>query len=209
MGDGYVYVVGRGEQGDPVKIGWSGTPEGRVKQLQTGSPHVLRLLDTHPGPEELENFLHEEFAPSRLHGEWFLIEGAVPEISKAVARWDGRTKRGGRHRSGMFSLEYTLAMLEKDSGITGDDFRVFVYCGAKTQGKGSATVNEIAEHLGLTHQGVRRIARKLADVGILLIEDVEGRTIRYRTSPHVVTGLAREGVAYPLPNLPGRSGSGE
>lgn len=204
MSNGFVYVVGRGEQGDPVKIGWSGTPEKRLKELQTGSPHLLRLLDRHPGPDDLETFLHDRFAPLRLHGEWFLIEDAVSRIAEAVRSWDGREAAAFKYRPGTFSLEHTLAMLGGDSGITGDDFRVFVFCGMKTHESGSATVNEIVEHLGLTAPGVRRICKKLADARILLVESVEGRTIRYRTNAHIVGSSLKKRRSHPLPTLPGR-----
>lgn len=204
MSKGFVYVVGRGEPDDPVKIGWSATPEKRLGELQVGSPHVLQLLDKHPGPDDLERFLHDRFAPFRLHGEWFLIENAVQQIAEAVQSWGGREAAAFKYRPGAFSLEHTMAMLGADSGITGDDFRVFLFCGAKTRGRGSVTVNEVVEHLGLTPQGVRRICKKLADAGILLVEDVEGRTIRYRTSAHIIGSSLKERRSHPLPTLPGR-----
>ena len=205
MAEGFVYVVGRGEPDDPVKIGWSGKPEERLAQLQTGSPHVLRLLGTHPGPDDQETFLHDRFAPIRLHGEWFLIEDAVPRIAEAVRSWDGREAAAFKYRPGTFSLELSMAMLGGDSGITGDDFKVFLFCGVKTHESGSTTVNEIVEHLGLTPQGVRRICKKLADARILLVESVEGRTIRYRTSAHIVGSSLKKRRSHPFPTLPGRT----
>ncbi|MGW3152135.1 MarR family transcriptional regulator [Streptomyces sp. NPDC001177] len=117
---------------------------------------------------------------------------------------------GGRH--GQFSFDRVLAMLEKDSGITGDDFRVFFYCGIMTYEKGGATAKEAAEFLGLTPQATRRIAKKLAENKIFLVAEVIGRTIKYKASPHIVSSLtgaeqSEEAAAYHLPTMPGRSGA--
>lgn len=89
MGDGCVYIVGSGKRCDPVKIGWSGTPQGRVKSLQTGAPYALKILSTHPGPRGLETFLHHRFADLRMHGEWFDFgdEDPVARVEGAVQAW--------------------------------------------------------------------------------------------------------------------------
>ena len=115
---------------------------------------------------------------------------------------------GGRF--GQFSFDRVLAMLGKDSGITGDDLRVFFYCGIMTYENGGATAREAAEFLGLTPQATRRIARKLAENKIFLVAEVVGRTIKYRASPHIVSSLtgteqSAEAAAYHLPTLPGRT----
>lgn len=55
-----------------VKIGYtSGSPEKRLKALQTGSPTILRMLAMYPGTVVEERILHERFGDCRLHGEWF------------------------------------------------------------------------------------------------------------------------------------------
>ncbi|WP_184503089.1 MarR family transcriptional regulator [Streptomyces botrytidirepellens] len=117
---------------------------------------------------------------------------------------------GGRH--GQFSFERVKDMLSAESGITGDDFRVFFYCAILTYEKGGATAKEAAEFLGLTPQATRRIAKKLAENRIFLVEEVIGRTKKYRASPHIVSSLtgaeqSEEAAAYHLPTMPGRSGT--
>ena len=90
MGDGYVYVVGSDETGHRVKIGWSDNPERRLGQLQTGAPYVLRLLDKHFGlSRKLEDFLHDEFASLRIHGEWFDFgdRDPLPLVAEAARKW--------------------------------------------------------------------------------------------------------------------------
>ncbi len=55
-----------------VKIGYTGgDPEKRKAELQTGSAAGLNLLFTMPGEMSDEKKLHERFAASRVHGEWF------------------------------------------------------------------------------------------------------------------------------------------
>ncbi|MGJ5756524.1 MarR family transcriptional regulator [Streptomyces puniciscabiei] len=117
---------------------------------------------------------------------------------------------GGRH--GQFSFARVMAMLAKGSGITGDDFRVFFYCGIMTYENGGATAKEAAEFLGLTPQATRRIAKKLAEHKMLLVVEVIGRTIKYRASPHIISALtgreqSEQAAAFHLPTLPGRPGS--
>jgi Meiotically up-regulated gene 113 len=76
----YVYVIGPMNRG-PVKIGISGAPEGRLRELQTGHPEILCVLATFPGGEEHEQALHKFFAPERLQGEWFK---RTPRVRKFI-----------------------------------------------------------------------------------------------------------------------------
>ncbi len=55
----------------PIKIGISGDPAQRLRTLQTGYPHPLRLLAVVVGAAEQEPRYHERFAEHRLAGEWF------------------------------------------------------------------------------------------------------------------------------------------
>jgi hypothetical protein len=57
--------------GGPIKIGHSTSPDGRLTELQVGSPYVLRVVATMRGGIEVERTLHRAFAKDRLHGEWF------------------------------------------------------------------------------------------------------------------------------------------
>lgn len=68
--DSVVYFV-QSTAGGPVKIGWSASPERRVKDLECGSPFPLRILAMIPGNATTEGALHKRFAAHRLRGEWF------------------------------------------------------------------------------------------------------------------------------------------
>lgn len=55
----------------PVKIGSSANPANRIRDIQTASPHELRLLCVAVGSERDEKALHAVFAQERIRGEWF------------------------------------------------------------------------------------------------------------------------------------------
>lgn len=56
-----------------VKIGTTkmGKAHRRQQRLQTGSPHLLRLLGLIVGDRIYEKALHTKFKRWRIHGEWF------------------------------------------------------------------------------------------------------------------------------------------
>lgn len=68
----HLYVVQSYVTG-AVKIGRSSCPERRLDQLQTGSPHRLRLLAVYEGRGDEELAVHRSVARHRLKrdGEWF------------------------------------------------------------------------------------------------------------------------------------------
>jgi Meiotically up-regulated gene 113 len=92
----FVYVI-QGEPGTAIKVGLNmGDVNGRIAQLQTGNPAILRLLEVVPGDRRLEWNFHERLAPSRVHGEWFHGPDVSPFmdylalLSRAmVASYDG------------------------------------------------------------------------------------------------------------------------
>lgn len=56
----------------PIKIGYTdGSINGRIRQLQATSPHVLVALGAHEGSKEDERCLHGKFAKFRVRAEWF------------------------------------------------------------------------------------------------------------------------------------------
>lgn len=67
---GYVYCV---RVGDYYKIGVSGNPEARYKQIKTGSPHkVIEIAKKFfNNPYGVEAGLHEGLKGYRKEGEWF------------------------------------------------------------------------------------------------------------------------------------------
>ena len=82
-----VYFVRQGESG-PIKIGMTALAvlDGRLKQLQTGSPYPLLLLGVIEGGYELEQRLHKQFATYRLEGEWFDAQEDLVRFVSANAR---------------------------------------------------------------------------------------------------------------------------
>lgn len=80
-----IYVI-QAENGY-VKIGSSQMPFVRMDAMQFASPLQLRLIAIFPGDYRDERKLHDKFASSRRHNEWFAADG---EVVKFVAEVWGR-----------------------------------------------------------------------------------------------------------------------
>lgn len=80
---GYVDLYFIGGDTGPIKIGVSGNPAQRLKALQTGYPHALRILALIPEGGMQEITYHAKFAEHRLHGEWFAPH---PDILAEIER---------------------------------------------------------------------------------------------------------------------------
>lgn len=77
---GLVYFVQAGDDG-PIKIGTVKRDiNGRIASLQTGSSERLHLRRAVLGDVYEEKRLHERFAASRLHGEWFMLSDELSEF---------------------------------------------------------------------------------------------------------------------------------
>jgi len=84
IGD-WVYLIQAGDDG-PIKIGTSRDPRKRFVELQTASPYPLRVRAIGAGGRKTERHLHERFAGSRLHGEWFEpVQGIEQIIDRLTA----------------------------------------------------------------------------------------------------------------------------
>lgn len=73
----FVYVISCLTNGDPLcKIGIARSPEKRVNNLSTSSPHPLRLEFTRycENASGLERAAHQHFSDRRRNGEWFAME---------------------------------------------------------------------------------------------------------------------------------------
>jgi len=69
----------------PIKIGCSGMPDDRLREMSQWSPFALRLLATGDGDHKLEACLHRMFKDRRSHGEWFVANYTMLEAISAVA----------------------------------------------------------------------------------------------------------------------------
>lgn len=67
-----VYVI-RAEGTDAVKIGLASDPIARMKQLQIGTPHRLKIIREIAGDRRDEKSFHRHFKKFRQFGEWFLF----------------------------------------------------------------------------------------------------------------------------------------
>jgi len=64
-----------------IKIGISERPSKRLKELQSSSPTLLKLIYFEPGDRKEEVFLHRQFAKNNTNGEWF---NYTPQIKRFV-----------------------------------------------------------------------------------------------------------------------------
>jgi hypothetical protein len=91
-GGRFVYVISCEDTRDPLcKIGIANSPEKRLKQLSTSSPHSLRLELARYSPDAsaVERAAHSHFSESRQNGEWFSLAAteAIRFVNDAI---DGR-----------------------------------------------------------------------------------------------------------------------
>ena len=110
MGAKYIYVIKEEDTTDIVKIGFSGNPEKRLKQLQTGHPRTLELFhkeEVNPAlVKPLERVIHRTLAHKRRNGEWFALtpSDAVFEIQHALMKHGDNDKLAMHLRNGTVIL---------------------------------------------------------------------------------------------------------
>lgn len=84
---GIIYFC-RAEGGGPVKIGYAGDAEKRLRALQTSHHSELRLLNAIEGTLADEREVHRRFAKYRLKGEWFKYTGPVKRYIETLPSLD-------------------------------------------------------------------------------------------------------------------------
>lgn len=86
MKNGWVYFI-ECSATRRIKIGWAIDAENRLTALQTGAPSKLQLLSKVRGTKSDEREMHQQFAATRIIGEWFEPTQELLEfISQATDR---------------------------------------------------------------------------------------------------------------------------
>ena len=90
-----LYVI-QAVNGGPIKIGIADSINERVKQLQTGNPYELNVVDfiDNVSPS-LEARLHKKYKDYRLHGEWF-EDCVLPHVMRDLSNIRAE-RRGGNN----------------------------------------------------------------------------------------------------------------
>lgn len=83
----YIYFIQK-EKGGPVKIGSAANPGQRLGAIQGMNPDPLRLLGVAAGGRGAERRVHESFADSRLHGEWFQPSTRLMKLIDKLPSWE-------------------------------------------------------------------------------------------------------------------------
>lgn len=73
---GFVYYCTDGQS--RVKIGFSGNPRNRCKEMRCFNPDV-KLIAIEAGPVTLEHERHQQFAQDHLTLEWFKLSPAITD----------------------------------------------------------------------------------------------------------------------------------
>ena len=88
----YIYIIGSDKP--PYKIGISKNPELRLKNIQTGHPHRLQILELRETDSKrtklLESVIHKHLDQYRMKGEWFNIplNEAILHVDFALIRYE-------------------------------------------------------------------------------------------------------------------------
>lgn len=78
----------------PIKIGVSGNPQSRLKNLQVGIAEKLTLLATVPGGRFTEAQIQQRLIAHRLHGEWFAPHAEVLRVIENFQTQNGPMEDG-------------------------------------------------------------------------------------------------------------------
>jgi hypothetical protein len=79
-----------------VKIGYARRPQERFTAIKSHSPVAIDLERVAEGGQAEEIALHERFAASRQHGEWFLLGEDVEQFMQTLPKHEWR-HRGWHH----------------------------------------------------------------------------------------------------------------
>jgi hypothetical protein len=88
----YIYIIGG--EAPPYKVGISKDPKRRLKALQTGHPHVLKIHalkeTTVSKVKQLETIIHRNIDNYKTHGEWFDLDldKILLEVEFALIRYE-------------------------------------------------------------------------------------------------------------------------
>jgi hypothetical protein len=65
-----------------IKIGRSNDPDRRIKDLQTGNPYKIKLIQVLENKGHLEKALHKELKKFKIQLEWFdyMCLGSIPQV---------------------------------------------------------------------------------------------------------------------------------
>jgi hypothetical protein len=153
-----IYVIGERRTG-LVKIGLSGAPEGRLRELQTASAGPLDLHLTMQGDHSVEAALHRHFADKCVGNEWFDFgseDAAVAVVTNVEAAMAAapQSARGTRRK--------------RLPPPPGDTTRLTVDMARPEARAMKAVAADIAEELEIATVPTRTL---LATLGALLVTD--------------------------------------
>lgn len=79
--EGWIYFA---HDGNAIKIGFSFSPESRIKEMQTANSREIEMLWKMRGNLLQEQELHRRFWASRIQGEWFYDDGEIRKFIESL-----------------------------------------------------------------------------------------------------------------------------
>lgn len=120
IGAGYVYAI-HAVGTESVKIGTANRPEIRLRELQVGSPHELRIIAQVSGGMLFERMLHKHLKNARIRGEWYSMAHPLTvrvldamKVGKGYNHWifnEMRQKRDAWRLKDINDIIYSLERL--------------------------------------------------------------------------------------------------
>ena len=100
----YLYII---QSKEYLKIGIANNPRKRLRTLQTGNPHKLKILNKYyciRNANEIEKKVHYLLKPYHVRGEWFkcTFNDADTAIKECIQRYGAETddqREDARHTS--------------------------------------------------------------------------------------------------------------
>ena len=85
---GYVYIL---ESDGFIKIGIANDVQRRIKNLQCGNPHEIRLLNSvySNDPSTVERVLHRRLDRYNIRLEWFKLPDRITRYLASIRSFDG------------------------------------------------------------------------------------------------------------------------
>lgn len=83
-----VYFVRAGDEGGPIKIGYTTNLTSRMNAISTHNPQDLLVLAVQRATPTLERMLHSKFARDNIRGEWFHSSQALLDYIAQIGPYE-------------------------------------------------------------------------------------------------------------------------
>jgi DNA-binding MarR family transcriptional regulator len=162
-----------------LKIGRSNDPHNRIKNMQSGSSGVLRLVSTFKvGSVKAERAIHKELSEYRRNGEWFdaPVELAI-QVTNHITQQFQDVEHKDLLKNPVSIDQGFLVSMATDSRMTLEPFRLLIFLLGKLDFENYIHLSqtEMAAELDMARSAVSRAMKVLVDKRIVLVSPGSGR----------------------------------